>query len=181
MKKLNRKGFTLIELLAVIVILAIIMVVTIPEILNTMDSSRISSLSSSAKGVASWWEEAAVSDTLVSTDKQLVTGATLSSTAWTCLGTLKNVNDKDMFTVSGLKDTDIKKDGSVPTGTPTAPVVAKETCSAVAKDANGKVVVLLIAKAGGKFNVNTLDVTYALSSQSEGLAGATCGTLKCSL
>lgn len=40
MKKLNRKGFTLIELLAVIVILAVVMVVTIPSVLNSMDSAR---------------------------------------------------------------------------------------------------------------------------------------------
>ena len=40
MKKLNRKGFTLIELLAVIVILAIVMVVTIPSVLNSMESAR---------------------------------------------------------------------------------------------------------------------------------------------
>ena len=40
MKKLNRKGFTLIELLAVIVILAVVLVVTIPSILNSMDTAR---------------------------------------------------------------------------------------------------------------------------------------------
>lgn len=40
MKKLNRKGFTLIELLAVIVILAIVLVVTIPSVLNSMDTAR---------------------------------------------------------------------------------------------------------------------------------------------
>ena len=40
MKKLNRKGFTLIELLAVVVILAVILVVTIPSVLNTMDTAK---------------------------------------------------------------------------------------------------------------------------------------------
>ena len=40
MKKMNNKGFTLIELLAVIVILAVVMVVTIPSVLNSMDSAR---------------------------------------------------------------------------------------------------------------------------------------------
>ena len=38
--KLKKNGFTLIELLAVVVILAIVMVVTIPSVLNSMESAR---------------------------------------------------------------------------------------------------------------------------------------------
>ena len=43
MKRLNKKGFTLVELLAVIVILALIMVLTVPTILDQMNSARQSS------------------------------------------------------------------------------------------------------------------------------------------
>ena len=65
-KKLNSKGFTLIELLAVIVILGIILVIAIPQALNAMSSSRVSALHSSAKGVANWYAETSVADSLVS-------------------------------------------------------------------------------------------------------------------
>ena len=37
---MNRKGFTLIELLAVIVLIAIIGIITVPNLLNTVDSSK---------------------------------------------------------------------------------------------------------------------------------------------
>ena len=39
-KKLNKKGFTLVELLAVIVVLALILVLTVPMVLNTMNSAK---------------------------------------------------------------------------------------------------------------------------------------------
>ena len=45
-----RKGFTLVELLAVIVILAIIALITVPIIMNVVESSRKSSATSSAYG-----------------------------------------------------------------------------------------------------------------------------------
>lgn len=51
MKKQN--GFTLVELLAVIVILAIILVIAVPQIMDTIESSRKASLESSVKMVAS--------------------------------------------------------------------------------------------------------------------------------
>ena len=37
---MNRKGFTLIELLAVIILIAIIGIITVPNLLNTVDSSK---------------------------------------------------------------------------------------------------------------------------------------------
>lgn len=43
------KGFTLVELLAVIVILAIILVIAVPQILKTIDSSRLGAITSTAK------------------------------------------------------------------------------------------------------------------------------------
>ena len=49
---MKKKGFTLVELLAVIVILAIILVIAIPQIMNTIDASRLGAISSSAKMIA---------------------------------------------------------------------------------------------------------------------------------
>ena len=40
MKRLNKKGFTLVELLAVIVVLALVMVLTVPTVLDQMNSAR---------------------------------------------------------------------------------------------------------------------------------------------
>lgn len=42
MKKLNRHGFTLIELLAVIVVLAVVLVVTVPAVLSSVRSAKLS-------------------------------------------------------------------------------------------------------------------------------------------
>ena len=48
----NKKGFTLVELLAVIVILAVILVIAVPQIMKTIESSRIGAIESSAKIIA---------------------------------------------------------------------------------------------------------------------------------
>ena len=50
--KNKNKGFTLVELLAVIVILAVILVIAIPQIMNVIKSSRISSFKDSAMLIA---------------------------------------------------------------------------------------------------------------------------------
>jgi len=51
-KSSREKGFTLVELLAVIVILAIILVIAVPQIMDTIESSRIAAMESSVKMVA---------------------------------------------------------------------------------------------------------------------------------
>ena len=56
-KKKMKMGFTLVELLAVIVILAIILVIAVPQILNTIESSRLSSIKDSAILIASSAEQ----------------------------------------------------------------------------------------------------------------------------
>ncbi len=53
----NKKAFTLVELLAVIVILAVILVIAVPQVLDVIDSSKIGSLESSAKLIASTAEK----------------------------------------------------------------------------------------------------------------------------
>ena len=53
----NKKAFTLVELLAVIVILAVILVIAVPQVLDVIDTTRVGSLESSAKLIASTAEK----------------------------------------------------------------------------------------------------------------------------
>ena len=53
----NKKAFTLVELLAVIVILAVILVIAVPQILDVIDTTKVGSLESSAKLIASTAEK----------------------------------------------------------------------------------------------------------------------------
>ena len=50
MKK--KKGFTLVELLAVIVILAVILIIAVPQIMNTIKTTRLKSIEDSARLIA---------------------------------------------------------------------------------------------------------------------------------
>ena len=52
MKRNKGKGFTLVELLAVIVILAVILIIAVPQVTNTIQTSRLNSIKSSAKMIA---------------------------------------------------------------------------------------------------------------------------------
>ncbi|MDD3453451.1 MAG: glycine-rich protein [Bacilli bacterium] len=51
MYKNNKKGFTLVELLGILVVLAVIALVTIPIVINIIDSVKINALRSSAQGL----------------------------------------------------------------------------------------------------------------------------------
>ena len=53
----NKKAFTLVELLAVIVILAVILVIAVPQVLDVIDTTKVGSLESSAKLIASTAEK----------------------------------------------------------------------------------------------------------------------------
>ena len=53
----NNKAFTLVELLAVIVILAVILVIAVPQVLDVIDTTKVGSLESSAKLIASTAEK----------------------------------------------------------------------------------------------------------------------------
>ena len=48
----NKKGFTLVELLAVIVILAVILIIAIPQIMDTIKTTRLKTMEGSAKLIA---------------------------------------------------------------------------------------------------------------------------------
>ncbi|MBQ1813086.1 MAG: prepilin-type N-terminal cleavage/methylation domain-containing protein [Bacilli bacterium] len=49
---MKKKGFTLVELLAVIVILAVILIIAIPQIMNTIKTTRLKTMEDSAKLIA---------------------------------------------------------------------------------------------------------------------------------
>ena len=53
----NKKAFTLVELLAVIVILAVILVIAVPQVLDVIDTTKVGSLESSSKLIASTAEK----------------------------------------------------------------------------------------------------------------------------
>jgi prepilin-type N-terminal cleavage/methylation domain-containing protein len=52
MKKNKKKAFTLVELLAVIVILAVILIIAIPQIMDTIKTTRLKTMEDSAKLIA---------------------------------------------------------------------------------------------------------------------------------
>ena len=81
MKK--RNAFTLIELLAVIVILAVILVISIPRILDVIETSKKDSFKNSAQLIADTAEKKKVSDKLLGKDEEI-----------TCKGVAK-INDED--------------------------------------------------------------------------------------
>ena len=81
MKK--RNAFTLIELLAVIVILAVILVISIPRILDVIETSKKDSFKNSAQLIADNAEKKKVSDKLLGKDEEI-----------TCKDVAK-INDED--------------------------------------------------------------------------------------
>ena len=82
MKK-NTNAFTLIELLAVIVILAVILVISIPRILDVIETSKKDSFKNSAQLIADSAEKKKVSDKLLGKDEEI-----------TCKDVAK-INDED--------------------------------------------------------------------------------------
>ena len=70
MKK-NKSGFTLIELLAVIVILAVILVISIPRILDVIETSKKDSFKSTAQLIADSAEKKRVSDKLLGKEEEI--------------------------------------------------------------------------------------------------------------
>ena len=79
----KRNAFTLIELLAVIVILAVILVISIPRILDVIETSKKDSFKNSAQLIADSAEKKKVSDKLLGKDEEI-----------TCKDVAK-INDED--------------------------------------------------------------------------------------
>ena len=171
-KRLNSKGFTLIELLAVIVILALVLILTIPNVLNAMNSSRVSSLHSKAKSVANWYSEAIMADSLMSNeaDRTIPTAiASAVTTSWTCIGdTSFTSGSTNLAELAELNDSDYVLTGTdLDADDPSTTTVDSSTCSAIRKSANGKIEVLLVASATGKFAISGSTV-YAWSEDDNG-------------
>ena len=82
MKK-NKSGFTLIELLAVIVILAVILVISIPRILDVIETSKKDSFKNAAQIIADSAEKKKASNKLLDKDEEI-----------TCKDVAK-INDED--------------------------------------------------------------------------------------
>ena len=180
MRKLNNKGFTLIELLAVIVILALIMVIAIPQVLNSINNSRVSALHSEARSIVDAYSNAYMSDQLASStgelsvitgtiNKGVKVGAT-GNASWKC------INDVEGFaTWAGLKETEYKLSGTAPAGTKSGTTlsnaigtVSSSTCSAVRKINDGKIEIFLVANPNGRFQSGNGTITYAYSEDSNG-------------
>ena len=169
MKKLNKKGFTLIELLAVIVILAIIVVVTVPTIINTIADARVNSIWNLAVATANSYDTMSAQDMLAS-DKVL-DGITVTSN-WSCisddLAEILDLSGTDVVLADELGD-GFTTDATTGAVTLTEANISGETCSAIRLKSNGSAEVLLVANAGGKFDVSGSTV-YALSYNDNGVS-----------
>ena len=178
MKKLNRKGFTLIELLAVIIIMAIILVVTVPNIIQSINDARASSLHNLAVSSAGTYDKLFAQD-LVATNKILGNIPEKLSSSWQCIGAFKsgtdgNGSDENLAEILGLSVNDVVL-GNKSTAPANIPdenkikidattkksSITKDTCSAIRLN-NGSAEVILVASNGGRFYVAQY-ITYAYS------------------
>lgn len=174
-KRLNNKGFTLIELLAVVVILTIVMGIAATSVLRSINSSRNSTLLSTAQNAANqlntWAAEDALSTTTssmhIGTNSTFYTSVAASSVAgtWVCLSDSLVVNNGgssvSVLTALGLKGAadgsagDIVVGGTAPelnSGTYT--ITRGTTCSAVRYNTQvGAYEILLVANNQGKYYV----------------------------
>ena len=99
------KGFTLVELLAVIVILAIILVIAIPQILKTINSSRLAAIKSSAELLVNEAEKQYMIDQTESAN----TGDDLSAVKYGGIGTKSSGADRPctFLTELSINDYDV--------------------------------------------------------------------------
>lgn len=174
-RKLNNKGFTLIELLAVVVILAIVMGLVGVTVLNPINSTRRSSLYSTAdnssRNLNTWvTEDAGEYDS-----SRMILGSDFMDRTmtgeWICLDNNLMINNggepKSLMSALGLSSKDI---------------VIGSTFTAEAKDSDGNVIgnpscsalrynsttggyeFVLVAKADGKYYVAGDKLHFAYSS-----------------
>ena len=184
MKKLNRKGFTLIELLAVIVIMAIILVVTVPNIIQSINDARVSSIHNLAVSIANTYNNAYAQDLIATASNKTLGNIPEKITdKWQCIGDFAPTADggslnttKNLATVLGLNKEDIILDGTEPSTTNAAltstekaaikSTSGSETCSAI-RLRNGVAEVVLVAANGGRFYV-AQKYTYAVNTDVAG-------------
>ena len=146
----------------------------IDDLLEYFDESRVSSLHSSAIGIANWYDEAVVFDALVSPNEMRLAGITVGED-WVCIGTLVNTQSstenpdyggKSLADMAGLSANDV----NLTTITPYNGIessITSNTCSSI-RDADNGVEVLLVAVKGGSFDVSNASVTYAFSTDDSG-------------
>ena len=176
MKKLNRKGFTLVELLAVIVILAIIVGIVFPQIMNSINNSRISAIHTSAKEIVRWWENSISADALETDEsKKQIPSDILSkvTTEWKCMDEITSDTGKNLFEITGLSAADLVTNGSggnddALANFPDTNNISSTTCSAIRYNSAGGVDVLLVAKSGGKYYISG-KITYGYSNDANGV------------
>ena len=175
-KKLNSKGFTLIELLAVIVILALVLILTIPNVLNAMNNSRVSSLHSKAKSVANWYSESVLADGLTTSEADKIIPTSIANavtSSWKCLGDASFTSGgTSLITLAELNNSDFvlteTSGTTLGNANPSTANVKPTTCSAIRKSTGGKIEIILVATGTGKFAVGGTSVVYAWSEDITG-------------
>ena len=190
MKNLNNKGFTLIELLAVIVILALVMGLSATSLLNSINSSRKSSLQSAAQNAANQLNTWVSEDMLVTddNDKKLGDGFindTQTTSSWICLGDSKlkiknktgnrnvlltdalSLGKADVDLYFGTKNNNVW--GTLPSLSNGSYSITDTTCSALRYNkSTGGYEFLFVAKKGGKYYVSSLgNDNFAFSRATE--------------
>ena len=169
-RKLNSKGFTLVELLAVIVILALVLVLTIPNVLNAMNNSRVSSIHSKAKSVANWYSESILADGLTTNEADKIIPTAIANQVtgtWKCFGDFTASGGTTLSDLAELTSADFVLTGTAPNATPSSSNVSATTCSAIRQTTGGKVEVILVGTTNGKFAVGGGTV-YAWSEDTNG-------------
>jgi len=187
MDKLNKKGFTLIELLAVIVIMGIVLVLTVPNIIQSINNARLSSLHSLAKSVARWYDTSVIQDMLaLNQENSILHGAYIidydgegeGNTDWICIDDVVSTDGsgRTLDQLYGLSRDDILINGYE--GTSFDGIMNEEGkinrsprtnvyCSSV-RLVDGRAEVFLVAARGGKFDTNADEWAYAFSSGTNG-------------
>ena len=130
MKK-KKNAFTLIELLAVIVILAVILVISIPRILDVIETSKKDSFKNSAQLIADTAEKKKVSDKLLGKDEE-ITCENVSKLSEEDYESCKITFDNEGNAKVAIEEKGKFKDLAICNGTKTS-VELSDTCSTDAK------------------------------------------------
>ena len=148
----NKKGFTLVELLAVIVILAVILIIAIPQIMNTIKTTRLKTMEDSAKLIATnaekdYLSQQAINQNYSATNIPCTDVAKLSEDYSSC--TIR-YNDSGVATVKLKGANGGKFDGITCTGT-------KDSINCTQRDPNAPEYVYSFPYLGS--NDTTIDYT----------------------